>query len=258
MSLAQHINYLWRLFATALAFTLFGIGGVVVPLISTPVLYLIPGNEEQRCLRARRIVHWLFKGFVYLLRFLGILTWTTEGLEKLNRRSLLVLANHPTLIDVVFLVAFLPDANCIVKGRLLANPAMRGLISQAGYITNEQGGKLLEAADASLKAGAVLVIFPEGTRSRPGTPLSFQRGAANVAIRCQVNITPVVIHCTPLTLSKQHKWYHIPERPFTMSFSIHDDIAIAPFLDCPAVQGARHLTRCLEHFFTEENHAHGH
>ncbi|MDO8861116.1 lysophospholipid acyltransferase family protein [Haliea sp. E1-2-M8] len=258
MRLIQRVNYLWRLFATALAFSLFGIGGVIVPLISTPVLYLIRGDEERRRLRARRIVHWLFKIYIYMLRFLGILTWTTDGLEKLDRDGLLVLANHPTLIDVVFLVAFVPDANCIVKGRLLANPAMRGLISQAGYITNDQGGKLIDSADASLKSGGALLVFPEGTRTRPGSPLAFQRGAANVAIRCQVDITPVVIRCHPPTLSKQHKWYHIPDQSFIMSFSIGDDIAIAPFLDYPAAQGARQLTRFLEHFFTEETTAYAH
>jgi len=258
MNLKQRINYLWRLLATAAAFGLFGIGGVVVPLISTPVLYLMPGSEEQRRRRARRLVHWLFRCFVHTLRLLGILTWQTEGLEKLDRRGLLVLANHPTLIDVVFLVAFLPNASCIVKGRLLANPAMRGLITQAGYITNDEGGSLLESAATCLSGGGVLVIFPEGTRTCPDMPLTFQRGAANVAIRCRVDVTPVVIRCTASTLSKQHKWYHIPERPFVMSFSVANDIAVAPFLDCPAAQGARHLTRRLENFFTEENQVHGH
>jgi 1-acyl-sn-glycerol-3-phosphate acyltransferase len=42
-------------------------------------------------------------------------------------------------------------------------------------------------------------MFPEGTRSRPGQPLVFQRGAANVAVRAARVATPVYIHCDPAT-----------------------------------------------------------
>ena len=251
MKAAQALDRVWRLFATTLCFAVFGIGGVIVPLVATPVLRLLPGDAVARRRRARQLIHWLFRGFIHLMRALGVMSWRTEGLEKLQREGLLVLANHPTLIDVVFLVAFIPNANCIVKSRLLNNPAMRGLISLAGYITNDRGEELLAQADQSLAQGDALVIFPEGTRTRVGTPLSFQRGAANIAIRCEVAVTPVVIACSPPTLSKEHKWYHIPERPFLMSFEVMDDIAITPFLDCPASLGSRRLTHHLELFFTE-------
>ncbi|MCK9467783.1 MAG: 1-acyl-sn-glycerol-3-phosphate acyltransferase [Porticoccaceae bacterium] len=258
MTAWKHLNYLWRLVATAFCFVVFGVGGVLVPLVATPVLYLLPGTAADRQRRSRRLVHWLFRGFAHLMQGLGVMTWQVNGIEKLNRQGLLVLANHPTLIDVVLLVALLPNANCIVKSRLLNNPAMRGFIALAGYITNDRGSTLLEQAASSLAAGDVLVIFPEGTRTREGAPILLQRGAANIAVRCQVPVTPVIIHCSPPTLSKQHRWYHIPERPFAMTFSVRDDIAITPFLDCPAPLGARHLTDSLEHFFTEERHCHGH
>lgn len=251
MNPARSLNYTWRLVATALCFAVFGIGGVLAPLIATPVLRLLPGGALVRQRRARQLIHRLFRGFIHLMRALGVMSWRTEGLEKLRREGLLVLANHPTLIDVVFLVAFIPNANCIVKSRLLNNPAMRGLISLAGYITNDHGDELLAQATRSFAEGDVLMIFPEGTRTRAGAPISFQRGAANIAIRCDVAITPVVIVCSPPTLSKEHKWYHIPERPFLMSFEIKDDIAITPFLDCPASLGSRRLTHHLEQFFTE-------
>ena len=258
MATKRPFNYLWRLAATAFCFAVFGLGGLLVPLVATPFLYLLPGSAADRQRRARRLVHWLFRAFAGLMTGLGVMSWQVEGLEKLNRRGLLVLANHPTLIDVVLLVALIPNANCIVKSRLLNNPAMRGLIGLAGYITNDRGGNLLDQAASSLAAGDVLVAFPEGTRSREGSLLHLQRGAANVAVRCQVPVTPVVIHCSPPTLSKEHKWYHIPERPFVMSFSVKDDIAITPYLDCPAPLGSRRLTSTLEQLFSEENCRHGH
>ncbi|MEJ2760944.1 MAG: lysophospholipid acyltransferase family protein [Gammaproteobacteria bacterium] len=258
MQLIRQINYLWRLLATGLCFTVFGLGGVIVPPIATPVLYLTSRSAPTRQRQARKLVHWLFKGFMHMMRALGIMTWRTEGLQKLNREGLLLLANHPTLIDVVCLVMFVPNADCIVKSRLLNNPAMRGFISLAGYITNDRGDILVKAAKQSLSQGSVLVIFPEGTRTRQGEPFKFQRGAANIAVRCQVDVTPVRIDCSPPTLDKERKWYHIPERPFVMSFVVGDDIAIKPFLHCPASLGSRRLTRKLESYFLEECPAHGH
>lgn len=258
MLIAAWASYCWRLLVTGLAFVIFGIGGLLVPLLATPVLYLVTIDAGVRQRRARCLVHWLFRGFVHTLRLLGVLRWQTEGIEKLERKGLLVLANHPTLIDVVFLVAFLPNANCIVKTGLRGNPAMRGFLALAGYIVNDEGGNLLSEAARSLAAGDVLVVFPEGTRSRLDQPLRFQRGAANVAVRNRVDITPVVIGCSPPTLSKQHKWYHIPKQRFVMSFAVKDDIAVAPFLHCPPSLGSRQLTARLEQFFTEECQAHGH
>jgi hypothetical protein len=93
-----------------------------------------------------------------------------------------VLANHPTLIDVVFLISLLPNADCVVK-RVACNPFMRGPVRAAGYISNDDGAGLVDDCIAAVRAGGSLVIFPEGTRSVPGQPPRLQRGAANIAVR---------------------------------------------------------------------------
>lgn len=248
----KKLNYYWRLVATALAFSLFGLGGVVVPVVALPVLHLLPGGVRKRQVRARWLVHRTFGIFIHIMRGLGIMTWTVSGVEKLQRPGILVLANHPTLLDVVFLVAFIPNADCIVKSRLLANPAMRGFVRLTGYITNDSGARLLESARQSLASGSALILFPEGTRTRPGTGLCFQRGAANIVVRANVQPTPVIIRCDPPTLSKQHKWYHIPPRKFHLSFRVLDDIDVSRFKALSATVAARQLTRHMEEFIAEE------
>jgi hypothetical protein len=54
------------------------------------------------------------------------MTYQIEGGERLQRDGLLVLANHPTLIDVVCLISLLPNADCVVKRAVACNPFMRG------------------------------------------------------------------------------------------------------------------------------------
>ena len=50
---------------------------------------------------------------------LGIMRYKINGLEKLNRPGQLILANHPTLIDIVFLLSRIPVASCIVKKKIM-------------------------------------------------------------------------------------------------------------------------------------------
>lgn len=246
----------WRLLATGLSFIIFGIGGVLAPLLAIPVLYILPGDRRTRQRRARLLVHTLFKSYIHLLSALGLMSWHIENQEILRRPGLLLLANHPTLLDVVFLVAFVPNATCIVKSRLLNNPSMRGFISLTGYIPNDNGNQLISSANRAIRGGSSLIIFPEGTRTRQGTPMSLQRGAANIAIRSEKDVTPVIIQCSPPTLSKEHKWYHIPDRPFVMTFIVKDDIPVSPFLDGTKPLAARKLAHHLELFFSKESRLH--
>ena len=255
--MGKKLFYYWRVLATGIAFTVFGIGGVLIPCIAILVFKIWPGTREQQQLRARKLVSCTFKSFIYMMRLLGILRWETSGLEKLNRDGLLVLANHPTLLDVVFLVAFIPNADCIVKSKLLANPAMRGFVKLTGYITNNKGEALVDAAGASLSQGSTLIIFPEGTRTPISEPPSFQRGAANIAIRTKTDITPIQISCNPPTLSKELSWYQVPEETFNMSFDVKDDISIEPFLEDNAPLAARKLTAYMENYFREDNYPDG-
>jgi 1-acyl-sn-glycerol-3-phosphate acyltransferase len=250
--IAQRLNHGWRLFATGLSFTIFGIGGLIIPLLATPWITLTSTTPAQRQARARLFIHRTFRTYIHMMRALGVLTWEIQGEELLRRPGLLVLANHPCLIDVVFLIAFIPNPDCIVKGRLLANPAMRGYLRLTGFLRNDSGAELIEGARQSLAAGSALIIFPEGTRTLPGEPLRFQRGAANVALRTQTSVTPVTILCEPITLSKKHRWYHVPPRKVHMTLRVGADIPVSTYDQQQPALAARQLTQDLQDYFTEE------
>jgi 1-acyl-sn-glycerol-3-phosphate acyltransferase len=125
-----------------------------------------------------------------------------------------------------------------------------------GFLRNDGGAKLIEGARASLESGSTLIIFPEGTRTQPGQPLQFQRGAANVALRTNTPITPVTVLCRPLTLSKKHRWYHIPPQKLHMTFLVGSDIPVATYNQSQPALAARQLTEDLQHYFTEELRTH--
>jgi 1-acyl-sn-glycerol-3-phosphate acyltransferase len=248
----RRIDYHWRRLATGSAFSLFGIGGALLWLVVFPALHLFIRDREKRGRVARGVVHRTFALFIGYMHRIGILTYEIKGLESLQRPGLLILANHPTLIDIVFLISLLKNADCVVRSGLAKNIATRGAVGATGYISNDNGAELVEACIKSVKSGKNLVIFPEGSRSKPDRLLPFQRGAANIAIRGQLNITPVLIKCTPPTLSKGLGWYNIPSRRFHVSIEVLPDILVENFCIDTDALAARKLTEYLTHFFTTE------
>jgi 1-acyl-sn-glycerol-3-phosphate acyltransferase len=204
------------------------------------------------------VIRLSFRAFVGLMRALGVMRYEVRGLDKLDREGQLILANHPTLIDTVFLIAFVHNADCIVKAGLWNNPFTRGPLRAAGYINNDQGPQLLDDCIASLRAGGNLIVFPEGTRTPRSGTLELKRGAANIAVRGARPVTPVVIRCCPPTLGKGDKWWHVPPRQAQFRIDVKDDIGVERFhgAGVTEVMAARRLTEHLQHYFMEEVQRH--
>jgi 1-acyl-sn-glycerol-3-phosphate acyltransferase len=252
------LNYSWRVAATGFSFATFSLGGLLLTLSAFPLIRLF-SRREHRSLRTRWMIHKCFGAFVRMMELLGIMRLEVEGAEKLrNCRDVLVLANHPTLIDVVVLVSLMPRASCVVKRALFRNPFLRGVVSAADYISNSEAEALIADCSADLRSGSPLLIFPEGTRGKPGEPLRFQRGAAYIALGSGKPILPVLIYCDPPTLGKTERWYQIPSRPFHVRVQVLDELPFEHWQlahEAPPL-AARHLTRMLEAYFAKELDAH--
>ena len=251
----DRLDRAWRMFASALAFIAFGMGGLLLRVLVFPLVRALSRDRETLERRARALIRASFAGHVRVMHWLGLMTFEIRGLERLHRRGLLVLANHPTLIDVVLLVSRLPEADCVVKSRLANNPFTHGPVRATGYICNDNGAGLVDDCIASVRSGRNLLIFPEGTRTPAGELLGpLQRGAANIAVRGRLNVTPVVIRCEPRTLGKGEKWYRVPARRFHLSVDVLPDLPVAPFLEDGSTEplAARRLTAALGDIFRGE------
>lgn len=251
------LNYVWRVFATGLSFSVFGLGGAIMGGVVFPSLLLLNRDAMQRQLKAQRLIQYSFAGFVQMMHRLGIMTYEIHGLEKLEHsQGEVIVANHPTLIDVVLLISLLPRADCIVKKSLWHNPFTRGPVQAAGYILNDESSQLIEHCVVQLeKQQAPLIIFPEGTRTVKNQRINtFQRGAANIAVRAKANFRPVIIRCVPSTLTKNEKWYQVPKHPFHVTIDIKDTLLLSTMThdaSSPSA-AARRVSDCLYQFFDQE------
>lgn len=251
----KQINYYWRVVAKILSFLVFGLGGLLLGLVIFPLLNCVIWQKRLRINMARNIIRWTFRGFIEFMRVIGVLTYHIHDLSRLQRNGLLILANHPTLIDTVFLMAFVKHADCIVKSSLWHNPFTAGPVRAANYIRNNDGIHLIEDCTQSLHGKSNLIIFPQGTRGLAETMVKLRRGAANIAIRSQTNITPVSIRCAPLFLTKTEKWWKVPADKPCFTIAIKEDITVNEIVARAKNEtlAARYLNTYLENYFMQEH-----
>jgi 1-acyl-sn-glycerol-3-phosphate acyltransferase len=134
---------------------------------------------------------------------------------------------------------------------------MKGPIINAGYISNEDPEKMISSCADYLKSGGIMVIFPESTRTIPNADYKFQRGAAAVALQAGTVVTPVMLHCSPSTLTKAEKWYQIPERRFHLSMSVGEDMAFDDFRAImPRSIAVRRFNSYLQDYFSQQRSRH--
>ena len=143
------LNRWWRVVATGFSFAAFGLGGLLLGVVVFPLLLVIVRHHQRRSALARWVIHHLFRVFVAMMCLLGVCSVEVRHRERLHRSGLLILASHPSLIDVVFLMSLVRDADCIVKAALLRNPFTRGPVRAAGFVCNDSGPGLIDDCVAS-------------------------------------------------------------------------------------------------------------
>lgn len=251
------LAYCWRAVRTGLAFVVFGVGALIVAFVIIPVIRRAPGGRSDPTIRVQAVIHRGFRWFEWFMSVLGLIRVSRVEFERLLRDGpRVVVANHPTLIDVVLMGASLPQADCIVKKAAWRNPYLRGVVTAAGYVPNDEGEKLVEACVSRLRRGRTLLIFPEGTRSPRRRLGRIQRGAAHVALRSGVPLHPVAITCDPPTLMKGQHWYDVPPRTAHLVLVALEPIDPARYAAAPLglPTAARRLSREIEAVFLHGRH----
>ena len=252
------IARIWRALRTGMAFVAFGVLGIALGAVAVPWIRLRCRDPEQRPLRVQRLANRTYQLFMDIMTGLGLMHLHRDGVAaRLSAPGLLLVANHPTLIDALTVLSCMPLGACITKRANASNPTMHAVIGAAGYIPNDRGQAVVDACAASLARGRSLLFFSEGTRSPKGGLGPFQRGAAHVALKSGRDLVPVFLTCDPPTLMRGQKWYDVPDRPFDYTVRVGDPVRVGPYLEALAAgesrpRVARRLMAELREVFEKE------
>ena len=206
---------------------------------------LLPARARVRRWIGRRAITAVFRLFLRLLSALGACRFDLTELDQLRHQGPLILApNHPGLFDAALVLSRLPDVVCIMKAELMGNLFLGAGARLAHYIPNRHPRAMLKAADAELREGSQLLLFPEGTRTErwPLNPLL--PTVAVIARRARVPVQTLIVEADSAYLTKGWPLFRCPSMPLRYR------VRLGRRFDPPSESA--HFTQALEaHFLAE-------
>jgi glycerol-3-phosphate dehydrogenase (NAD(P)+) len=144
-----------------------------------------------------RLVYWLARAVLQPF-FTVYFRMQRIGREHIPTSGPLIIAsNHRSFMDPFVIGMMLRRPTYFVaKTELFRNPVIAWLLSSLGAFPVERGHGDRDAmitARAILERGDVVVIFPEGTRTRPGALGTPKRGVGRLALETGAPVVPVAL-----------------------------------------------------------------
>ncbi len=187
-------------------------------LLALP-LHLLP--EAQGRAVGRAGIAYGYRLFWTVAQACGLMHIDDQCLDALkDEKGLIVVANHPTMLDALLLVARLPRSACIMKASLLGNIFLGSGARLARYVSNASARIMVRQAVADLRQGGQLVVFPEGTRTENPPLNAFRPSVTLIARMAHAPIQTVFIDTATPYLRKGWPIGRVPPLPITFQLRL--------------------------------------
>lgn len=210
------------LYALLLLLGLMSIGWNLIAMLLYPLL-----PRRGGLVVGRAGIAYGYRLFWSVASLTGMLRLHAQALDVLRDEpgGLIVVANHPSLLDALMLVARLPRSVCIMKASLMKNVFLGAGARLARYIRNDSPRSMIRLAVADLREGAQLVLFPEGTRTTQAPIDPFRPGVTLIAKLANVPIQTVFIDTDSPYLGKGWPIWKLPPLPIVFSVRMGERFA---------------------------------
>lgn len=185
-----------------------GLSVVFWAFVVTSSVVLFPGAVLLWALTApfgrRRVLLHLYTCF-----WASLYTWLNplwpvhvRGREHVERGTTYVMvANHLSLLDILVLFRLFRHFTWVSKAENFRVPVIGWNMRLNAYIPLKRGDRdsvvaMLGTAEADLRNGISVMMFPEGTRARDGKLKPFKPGAFELAVDTRLPVLPIVVSGT--------------------------------------------------------------
>jgi len=210
----RYLKIVYEYFALYSSLTLLGLICLVWSVFALPLFFLLPPRAGTAI--GRRGIMLGFRIYAWSLAITRVYRLDIRDIDSLKDGPPLILApNHPCLIDALLILTRHPNIVCVMKSALMRNLFLGSGSRLARYIRNDSSRQMVKESVAQLRDGAILLLFPEGTRTISG-PINCLVGSVGlIAKHANVPVQTLVIETDSPFLSKGWPLFRRPTLPIT-------------------------------------------
>ena len=157
--------------------------------------YLILSNKY--IIRPVRL--WI-KGVFFLLKYICNITHEIQGIKNFPLQAVLIASKHQSAFETLALFYYLPKSIFIHKKQLFLIPIFGQYLKKINMISIDRKGgavtmrKMLKQTKIKMLEGFSIIIFPEGTRKKPGEKPNYKSGFVGIYKAMGTEILPIAVN----------------------------------------------------------------
>ena len=210
----RFLRVVYEYFALYTSLTLLGFICLSWSICALPLYFILPRRIGTAV--GRRGIMSVFRIYAWSLSVTRTYHLDLRGIDCLRGGPPVILApNHPSLIDALLILTRHPNIVCVMKSALARNVFLGSGTRLARYVRNDSSRQMVKESVAHLREGAVLLLFPEGTRSTRSPVNALVGSVGLIAKHAGVEVQTLIIETDSPFLGKGWPLFRRPRLPIT-------------------------------------------
>jgi len=177
-----------------LSTTIFFVWAIIIGVLMIPAMLILPRHIFKIF-----VTTWAL-GNSFILRIISNIEVEIRGKEFIPTEAAIIASKHQSEWETNIFLYLLKDPVYVIKKELMYIPGYGQFAQKMGMIFIHRRGharalrSLIKQAKVAFQDNRSLVIFPEGTRVKPGKKVPYRTGVFGIYTECKVPIVPVVLN----------------------------------------------------------------
>ena len=140
------------------------------------------------------------KGIFICLKYICGVTHEIRGLTNLSDEPVIIVSKHQSAFETFALYYYLKKSFFIHKKQLFYIPIFGQYLMKHNMVSIDRAGqastmrKMITDVKKKLDSGSTIIIFPEGTRKKPGAKADYKTGFIGIYNTSKRKLQPVALN----------------------------------------------------------------